>query len=53
MERLYNIFRRCLLDVLATEQPQALAVAFDLALPTCRHEAEDTYSTSLCYEVHI
>ena len=36
-------FLKCLLEVIATEQPQALAVAFDLALPTFRHEAEDTY----------
>ncbi|PVE26537.1 DNA polymerase I, partial [Enterococcus faecalis] len=36
-------FFKCLLEVIATEQPQALAVAFDLALPTFRHEAEDTY----------
>ena len=36
-------FMKCLLEVMATQQPQALAVAFDLALPTFRHEADDTY----------
>ncbi len=36
-------FLKCLLEVIATQQPQAIAVAFDLALPTFRHEADDTY----------
>jgi len=25
------------------EQPEAMAIAFDLGLPTFRHEADDTY----------
>ncbi|WP_017654924.1 DNA polymerase I [Fortiea contorta] len=36
-------FIKSLLEVMATEQPQAMAVAFDLGLPTFRHEADDTY----------
>ncbi|MEA5616394.1 DNA polymerase I [Cronbergia sp. UHCC 0137] len=36
-------FIKCLLEVIAAQQPQAMAVAFDLALPTFRHEADDTY----------
>ncbi|MEA5581540.1 DNA polymerase I [Nodularia harveyana UHCC-0300] len=36
-------FLKCLLEVIATEQPQAMAIAFDLGLPTFRHEADDTY----------
>jgi DNA polymerase I len=36
-------FLKCLLEVMATQQPQAMAVAFDLGLPTFRHEADDTY----------
>ena len=36
-------FIKCLLEVIASEQPQAVAVAFDLASPTFRHEADDTY----------
>jgi DNA polymerase-1 len=28
---------------MATQQPQAMAIAFDLGLPTFRHEADDTY----------
>ncbi|RUR86713.1 DNA polymerase I [Chlorogloeopsis fritschii PCC 6912] len=28
---------------MANQQPQAIAVAFDLGLPTFRHEADDTY----------
>jgi DNA polymerase-1 len=28
---------------MTTQQPQAIAVAFDLGLPTFRHEADDTY----------
>ncbi|HYW17897.1 MAG TPA: DNA polymerase I [Nodularia sp. (in: cyanobacteria)] len=36
-------FLKCLLEVITTEQPQAMAIAFDLNLPTFRHEADDTY----------
>lgn len=36
-------FIKSLLEVMATQQPQAIAVAFDLGLPTFRHEADDTY----------
>ncbi|WP_148662808.1 DNA polymerase I [Scytonema hofmannii] len=36
-------FLKTLLEVMATEQPQAMAIAFDLDLPTFRHEADDTY----------
>ncbi len=36
-------FLKSLLEVMGTEQPQAMAVAFDLGLPTFRHEADDTY----------
>ncbi|MCC5635543.1 DNA polymerase I [Nostoc sp. CHAB 5844] len=36
-------FLKSLLEVMATQQPQAMAVAFDLDLPTFRHEADDTY----------
>ncbi|MBD2204331.1 DNA polymerase I [Calothrix sp. FACHB-1219] len=36
-------FIKCLLEVMTTEQPQAMAIAFDLGLPTFRHEADDTY----------
>ncbi|WP_026731274.1 DNA polymerase I [Fischerella sp. PCC 9605] len=36
-------FLKSLLEVMTTEQPQAIAVAFDLGLPTFRHEADDTY----------
>ncbi len=36
-------FLKSLLEVMGTEQPQAIAVAFDLGLPTFRHEADDTY----------
>lgn len=36
-------FLKCLLEVMATQQPQAMAIAFDLGLPTFRHEADDTY----------
>ncbi len=36
-------FIKCLLEVITTQQPQAIAVAFDLGLPTFRHEADDTY----------
>ncbi|MDF5712478.1 MAG: DNA polymerase I [Rhizonema sp. NSF051] len=36
-------FLKSLLEVMATEKPQAMAIAFDLGLPTFRHEADDTY----------
>ncbi|BAZ85803.1 DNA polymerase I [Dolichospermum compactum] len=36
-------FIKCLLEVISTQQPQAVAVAFDLGSPTFRHEADDTY----------
>ncbi|MFN6475028.1 DNA polymerase I [Nostoc sp. DedQUE07] len=36
-------FVKCLLEVMATQQPQAMAIAFDLAEATFRHEADDTY----------
>ncbi|MGM3305222.1 DNA polymerase I [Anabaena sp. WFMT] len=36
-------FLKCLLEVMTTQQPQAMAVAFDLSLPTFRHEADETY----------
>ena len=36
-------FIKCLLEVITTQKPQAIAVAFDLGLPTFRHEADDTY----------
>ncbi|MEC4819637.1 MAG: 5'-3' exonuclease H3TH domain-containing protein, partial [Scytonema sp. PMC 1069.18] len=36
-------FLKSLLEVIATQQPKAMAIAFDLGLPTFRHEADDTY----------
>ncbi|HIK04404.1 MAG TPA: DNA polymerase I [Trichormus sp. M33_DOE_039] len=36
-------FIKSLLEVMDTQQPQAMAIAFDLGLPTFRHEADDTY----------
>ncbi len=36
-------FIKCLLEVITSQQPQAVAVAFDLGLPTFRHEADDSY----------
>src|SRR4028119_401646 len=36
-------FLKTLLEVMAAEQPEAMAIAFDLGLPTFRHEADDTY----------
>ncbi|MBD2576428.1 DNA polymerase I [Oscillatoria sp. FACHB-1406] len=36
-------FLKSLLQVMQAEQPQYLAVAFDLATPTFRHEADATY----------
>lgn len=39
-------FIKCLLEVMKAEQPQAIAVAFDLAAPTFRHEADDSYKAN-------
>ncbi|MFM7407823.1 MAG: DNA polymerase I [Cuspidothrix sp.] len=39
-------FLKCLLEVMKTEQPQAIAVAFDLSAPTFRHEADDNYKAN-------
>lgn len=36
-------FLKALLEVIAVEKPEAMAIAFDLGLPTFRHEADDTY----------
>jgi DNA polymerase I len=36
-------FLKSLLEVIATHQPTNIAIAFDLGLPTFRHEADDTY----------
>ena len=36
-------FVKCLLEVMATQQPQAMAIAFDLGEATFRHEADNTY----------
>lgn len=36
-------FLKCLLEVIGTQEPEAMAIAFDLGLPTFRHEADDTY----------
>ena len=36
-------FLKCLFDVISSQQPQAITVAFDLGLPTFRHEAEVNY----------
>jgi DNA polymerase-1 len=36
-------FLKTLLEIMASEQPEAMAIAFDLGLPTFRHEADDTY----------
>lgn len=36
-------FIKSLLEVMASEKPQSMAIAFDLSLPTFRHEADDTY----------
>jgi len=36
-------FLKSLLEVMTAEQPEAMAIAFDLGLPTFRHEADDTY----------
>ncbi len=36
-------FLKSLLLVLEAEKPEAVAIAFDLGLPTFRHQADDTY----------
>lgn len=36
-------FLKSLLEVIGSENPDSMAVAFDLGLPTFRHEADDTY----------
>ncbi|MEG4105568.1 DNA polymerase I [Microcoleus sp. S13_C5] len=36
-------FLKSLLEVMAAYDPQYMAIAFDLATPTFRHEADDTY----------
>ncbi len=36
-------FLKALLEVMGSEQPQAMAIAFDTKEPTFRHEADDTY----------
>ncbi len=36
-------FLKSLLEMISTEQPESMAIAFDLGLPTFRHEADDTY----------
>jgi DNA polymerase-1 len=36
-------FIKSLLEVMGSEQPESMVVAFDLSLPTFRHEADDTY----------
>jgi DNA polymerase-1 len=36
-------FLKALLETIASQQPQYMAIAFDLGLPTFRHEADDTY----------
>src|SRR4028119_619263 len=36
-------FLKSLLEVMGDRKPQSMAVAFDLGLPTFRHEADDTY----------
>jgi DNA polymerase-1 len=36
-------FLKSLVEVMGSEKPDSMAVAFDLGLPTFRHEADDTY----------
>lgn len=36
-------FIKSLLEVIASQKPDSIAIAFDLGLPTFRHEADDTY----------
>ncbi len=36
-------FLKSLLSAIESQQPAAMAIAFDLGLPTFRHEADDTY----------
>ncbi len=39
-------FIKSLLEVIEKQQPEAIAVAFDLGLPTFRHEADDNYKAN-------
>lgn len=36
-------FLKSLLEVIASQKPQLMAIAFDLSAPTFRHEADETY----------
>lgn len=36
-------FLKAMLEVIGSESPQYVAIAFDLGLPTFRHEADETY----------
>lgn len=38
-------FLKSLIEVMAAQEPQYLAIAFDLGLPTFRHEADATYKS--------
>ena len=39
-------FLKALIEMLDREKPAAVAIAFDLALPTFRHEIDDTYKAN-------
>ncbi|MDY6805287.1 MAG: DNA polymerase I [Cyanobacteriota bacterium] len=39
-------FFKSLLDVMASQKPEYLAIAFDLAEPTFRHEADENYKSN-------
>lgn len=39
-------FLKSLLEVMTVQKPEYIAVAFDLGLPTFRHEADDTYKAN-------
>ena len=39
-------FIKSLLEVIASEKPQAMAIAFDTDTPTFRHEADNTYKAN-------
>ena len=39
-------FLKALLEMLDREKPTAVAIAFDLATPTFRHELDDTYKAN-------
>ncbi len=39
-------FLKALIEMLDREKPTAVAIAFDLALPTFRHEIDDTYKAN-------